>query len=54
MCSHTLGGTRGSGDVVLPLEAGLGLSHLFLDPVQEEGVLHTLGMAHNGGQPGVL
>ena len=53
-CSHSLGGTRGSGDVVLPLEAGLGLSHLLLDPVQEEGVLLTLGVTFHGGQPEVL
>ena len=50
-CSHALGGTRSSGDVVLPLEAGLGLSHLLLDLVQEEGVLLTLGVALHGGQP---
>ena len=51
-CSHSLGGTRGSGDVVLPLEDGLVLSHLLLDLVQEEGVLLTLGVAFHGGQPG--
>ena len=38
--------------MVLPLEAGLGLSHLLLDPIQEEGVLLTLGVAFHGGQPG--
>ena len=42
------------GDVVLPLEPGLGLSHLLLDPVQEEGVHETLGVALHGGQPEVL
>ena len=51
-CSHSLGGTRGSGDVVLPLEDGLVLSHLLLDLVQEEGVLLTLGVAFHGGPPG--
>ena len=53
-CSHALCGTRGSGDVVLPLEAGLGLLHLLLDSVQEEGVLLTLGVAFHGGQHGIL
>ena len=53
-CSHSLGGTQGSGDVVLPLEDGLVLLHLLLDLVQEEGVLLTLGVAFHGGQPGVL
>ena len=42
------------GDVVLPLEPGLELSHLLLDPVQEEGVLLTLGVTFHGGQPEVL
>ena len=42
------------GDVVLPLELGLGLSHLLLDPVQEEGVHETLGVAFALGQPEVL
>ena len=42
------------GDVVLPLEPGLELSHLLLDPVQEEGVHETLGVALHGGQPEVL
>ena len=53
-CSHALGGTRGSRDVVLPLELGLGLLHLLLDPVQEEGVHETLRVALHGGQPEVL
>ena len=53
-CSHSLGGTRGSGDVILPLEDGLVLSHLLLDLVQEEGVLLTLGVAFHGGQHGIL
>ena len=42
------------GDVVLPLEPGLELSHLLLDPVQEEGVHETLGATFHGGQPEVL
>ena len=42
------------GDVVLPLELGLGLSHLLLDPVQEEGVHETLGVTFALGQPEVL
>ena len=53
-CSHALGGTRGSGDMVLPLEAGLVLSHLLLDLVQEVGVILTLGVAFHGGQHGIL
>ena len=42
------------GAVVVPLEPGLELSHLFLDPVQEEGVHETLGVAFALGQPEVL
>ena len=42
------------GAVVVPLEPGLELSHLFLDPVQEEGVHPTLGETFHGGQPEVL
>ena len=42
------------GAVVVPLEPGLELSHLFLDPVQEEGVHHTLGETFALGQLGVL
>ena len=42
------------GDVVLPLGPGLGPSHLLLDPVQEEGVHETLGVALHGGHPEVL
>ena len=42
------------GDVVLPLEPGLELSHLFLDPVQEEGVHPTLRETFALGQPEVL
>ena len=53
-CSHSLGGTRGSGDAILPLEDGLVLTHLLLDLVQEEGVLLTLGVAFHGGQHGIL
>ena len=42
------------GAVVVPLEPGLELSHLFLDPVQEEGVHETLGVTFALGQPEVL
>ena len=53
-CSHSLGGARGSGDVILPLKDGLVLTHLLLDLIQEEGVLLTLGVAFHGGQHGIL
>ena len=43
-CSHSLGDAWGSRDVVLALGDGLLPSHLLLlDPVEEEGVLLTLG-----------
>ena len=42
------------GAMVVPLEPGLELSHLFLDPVQEEGVHDTLRVAFALGQPEVL
>ena len=42
------------GAVVVPLEPGLELSHLFLDSVQEEGVHDTLGATFALGQPEVL
>ena len=42
------------GAMVVPLEPGLELLHLFLNPVQEEGVHLTLGETFAFGQPGVL
>ena len=52
---HALGGIpEAPGAMVVPLEPGLELSHLLLDPVQEEGVHKTLGVALHGGQPEVL
>ena len=42
------------GAMVVPLEPGLELSHLFLDLVQVEGVHDTLGEAFALGQPEVL
>ena len=52
---HALGGTpEALGAVVVPLELGLQLSHLFPDLVQVEGVHDTLGVALALGQPDVL
>ena len=45
---------KAPGAVVVPLEPGLELSHLFLNPVKEEGVHDTLGVAFTLGQPEVL